>query len=44
VEGQSARALDQVASLELGDIETGVALADDLFVFRDPRFSPGGRD
>ncbi len=28
----------------LGDIETGVALADDLFVFHDPKFSPGGRD
>ena len=28
----------------LDDIETGVALDDELFKFRDPRFTPGGRD
>lgn len=28
----------------LEDIETGVALADDLFVFKNPRFNPAGRD
>ncbi|MGH6912365.1 MAG: LolA family protein [Geminicoccales bacterium] len=28
----------------LDDVETGVALDDELFVFRNPRFDPAGRD
>jgi outer membrane lipoprotein-sorting protein len=28
----------------LGGVETGVALDDELFVFRNPRFDPAGRD
>jgi outer membrane lipoprotein-sorting protein len=28
----------------LGDVETGVALEDDLFVFHNPKFDPAGRD
>jgi outer membrane lipoprotein-sorting protein len=28
----------------LGDVESGVALEDDLFVFHNPKFDPAGRD
>jgi outer membrane lipoprotein-sorting protein len=28
----------------LGDVETGVALDDELFVFHNPKFDPAGRD